>query len=211
MKAERRTAVGRNQVAQLRSKGWMPAVVYGEGGENISIAISEWELDRHVKFHHKVYTLDIEGSSETALLQDVAWHTLTDRPMHADFMRIDLDKPIESDLEVTLVGHAAGLSKGGALVKDQLVLRIKCLPTAMPEGFEHDISRLEIEDRVTVGDLEQPEGVEFLTPAETSVCHVIKAVVAVEEPEAGEGADAGGDGADGDGGDATPPGPDSGS
>ena len=61
MKAERRTALGRNQVAALRADGWMPAVVYGEGKESLSIAISEWELDQHVKAHHKVFQLDIAG------------------------------------------------------------------------------------------------------------------------------------------------------
>ena len=68
MKAERRTALGRNQVAQLRSQGWMPAVVYGDGKESTSIAISEWELDQHVKGHHRVFMLDISGTPESAFM-----------------------------------------------------------------------------------------------------------------------------------------------
>ncbi|MCA8975798.1 MAG: 50S ribosomal protein L25, partial [Planctomycetes bacterium] len=185
MKAERRTAVGRNQVAQLRKQGWMPAVVYGDGGENISIAISEWELDQHVKAHHKVFALDIEGAEQSAFLQEVAWHTLTDRPLHADFKRIDLSQPIESELEVTLIGHPVGLGKGGALVKDNHVIHIRCLPTAMPEELEHDISKLEVEDRLVASQLNLPEGVELLSDPGMPLCHVARAVV-VESAAAGE-------------------------
>src|SRR6187549_4164670 len=96
MKAERRTAVGRNQVAQLRAQGWLPAVVYGDGKEAVSIAISEWELEQHVKAHHKVFQLEVGGAAEAALLQEVSWHAVSDRPVHADFKRIDLTKPIDT-------------------------------------------------------------------------------------------------------------------
>lgn len=190
MKAERRTARGRNQLAHLRKEGWMPAVIYGEKQEAVSIAISEWELDQHVKAHHKVFALDIAGTAETAFLQDVAWHTLTDRPLHADFKRIDLDKPIETQLEVTLIGHPAGLSKGGVLVKDQVLIEIRCLPAAMPEELECDVSKLEIEDHIRASELNLPDGVELLSAADMSICHVIKpsgqAETATAEGEEGE-------------------------
>src|SRR5262245_23296536 len=98
MKAERRTAKGKSRLAQLRSEGWMPAVVYGEGKETESIAISEWELDQHVKAHHRVFNIEISGASQAAFLQEVSWHSTSDRPLHADFKRIDLTKPIEADV-----------------------------------------------------------------------------------------------------------------
>jgi len=175
LKAARRTAIGRNQVVQLRKQGWMPAVVYGEGGETVAIAISEWELDQHVKSHHKVFALDIEGGKETAFLQQVAWHALNDRPLHADFKRIDLSKPIESTLEVTLIGHPVGLGKGGVLIKDHLTVQIRCLPAAMPEAVEHDISTLELHDSLLAAQLALPAAVELLSPHDLVICHVAKA------------------------------------
>lgn len=184
MKAERRTALGRNQVAQLRAQGWMPAVVYGEGKEAQSIAISEWELDQHVKAHHKVYRLDISGSPQAALLQEVSWHATTDRPVHADFKRIDLTKPIETEIEVTLVGHPAGLSKGGTLMKDHLVLKVRCLPTEIPDAVEHDVSKVELDEFVTADKIVLPKGVELLSPPSMTVCHVAKIVVQVAAPAA---------------------------
>jgi len=185
MKAERRTALGRNQVAQLRATGWMPAVVYGEGKEPLSISISEWELDQHVKAHHKVYQLDISGSAQAALLKEVSWHATSDRPVHADFKRIDLTKPIDTDLEVTLVGHPVGLGKGGSLVKDHVVLQVRCLPTELPEGVEYDVSKVDLDEFVTASQIVLPKGVTLLSSPTMPVCHVAKLVVqAVAAPAA---------------------------
>jgi large subunit ribosomal protein L25 len=176
MKAERRTALGRNQVSTLRQQGWLPAVVYGDGKEAESISISEWELDQHVKAHHKVFQLDIAGSPQAAFLQEVAWQATTDRPLHVDFKRIDLTKPIEVDVEVALAGHPVGLGKGGVLMKDHQVIKVRCLPTEIPEGLEHDVSKLDMDEYLTAGQVVLPQGVTLVTPAATPICHVAKFV-----------------------------------
>jgi large subunit ribosomal protein L25 len=176
MKAERRTALGRNRTAALRAQGWMPAVVYGEGQDPVSISISEWELEQHVKAHHRVFQLDIGGQSQAAFLQEIAWQATTDRPLHADFKRIDLNKPIEAEVEVATKGHPVGLSKGGTLIKDHMVVTVRCLPTAIPNSIEHDVSKLEIDDYVTAGQLALPAGVTLITTPNTPVCHVAKLV-----------------------------------
>lgn len=177
MKAERRTALGRNRTQALRAQGWMPAVVYGEGQEALSISISEWELEQHVKAHHRVFQLDIGGQAQAAFLQEIAWQATTDRPLHADFKRIDLNKPIDADVEVALAGHPVGLSKGGTLIKDHIHVKVRCLPTAIPDSVEYDVSKLEIDEYVTAGQLVLPAGVTLVTPAATPVCHVAKIVV----------------------------------
>lgn len=195
LKAERRTAKGRNQVNQLRKQGWTPAVVYGEGAQPEMISISEWEIEQHVKAHHKVFALEVSGQRQDAYLQEIAWDALTDRPQHVDFKRIDLTKPIEIEVEVTFSGHPVGLGKGGVLMKDHQVIRIKCLPTAIPDAIEHDITKLEIDDYVMAGQLVLPAGVTLVTAATTPVCHVAKLVVqeiaAPAAPAAGEAAPAG--------------------
>ena len=78
LKAEPRSALGRNQLRQLRSEGWMPAVVYGDGKEAESIAISEWELDQHMKHHHRVFQLEIGAAKQAAYLQDIKFDSLND-------------------------------------------------------------------------------------------------------------------------------------
>ena len=171
MKAERRSALGRNQIKKLREEGWMPAVIYGgEGKEPVSIQISEWELDQHIQKHHKVYNIEIDGQTESAWLQDVEWKATTDRPLHADFLRIDLDKAWESKVEVTLLGHAAGLSKGGALIKDNLIITISALPKDIPEGIEVDISKLDAGEAIRAKDLPLPDGVSLGVSEDLYIC-----------------------------------------
>jgi len=184
MKAERRTALGRNRVAQLRQQGWLPAVVYGDGKEPVSISISEWELEQHVKAHHRVFQLDIAGQPQAALLQEVTWANTTDHPVHVDFKRIDLTKPIDTEVEVALAGHPVGLGKGGTLMKDHMKVLIRCLPTAIPDSIEHDISKLEIDGYLTAGELKLPEGVTLVSAPTMPVCHVAKLVVQEVAPAA---------------------------
>lgn len=173
MKAERRSALGRNQIKKLRSEGWMPAVVYGgKGKEAQSIQVSEWELDQHVAKHHKVFSLEIDGQQDSVWLQDIAWKATTDRPLHADFLRIDLDQPWETDVEISLLGHPAGLSKGGVLIKDNLIIRISALPKDLPEGIEIDISKLDAGSSFRAKELPLPEGVSLAVDPDTYIVRV---------------------------------------
>ncbi|MDO8348700.1 MAG: 50S ribosomal protein L25 [Planctomycetota bacterium] len=183
MKAERRSALGRNQVVQLRQQGWMPAVVYGDGQENIAVQVSEWELVQHCKAHHKVFNLMIGGATQAAFLQDVAWHAISDRPIHADFKRIDLTKPIDADVEVTLTGHPVGIAQGGTLVKDHVLIKVRCLPTEIPELIEHDVTKMDLDQEVLASQIVLPAAVKLVTPPNTTVCHVAK-LVAQAVPEA---------------------------
>jgi large subunit ribosomal protein L25 len=193
MKAERRTALGRNRVAQLRAEGWLPAVVYGDGKEPVSIAISEWEIEQHIKAHHRIFQLEIAGTPQAAFLQAVTWANTTDHPTHVDFKRIDLTKPIEVEVAVALLGNPVGVSKGGALMKDHVQILIRCLPTAIPDAIEHDVSKLELDQHVSASDLKLPAGVTLVAPATTVICHVAKIVVAEAAPAAAEAAPAAGD------------------
>ena len=174
MKAEARTALGRNQLKNLREQGWMPAVVYGEKKAAESISISEWELEQHIKHHHKIFQLEYAGVTQHAMLQDIQFCALTDRPRHCDFLRIDLTKPIEVEVEVALVGHPVGASKGGMLMKDHAHVTVRCVPTSIPESIEFDISGLELEQSLHASELKMPAGVELASPPEFVICHVAK-------------------------------------
>lgn len=192
MKAERRSALGRNQVQGLRKEGWMPAVIYGDGQEAVSIQISEWELEQHLKKHHKVFNLDVGGTPVQTFLQDVAFKAINDRPLHADFLRIDFDKPLETVLEIALLGHPAGLSKGGTLIKDNLKVRVSGLPANLPESLEVNVSALQNGDVLRAKDLGLAEGTELAVDPELSICHV--AAPSAGKLAKAEGEDAAADG-----------------
>lgn len=192
LKGERRTALGRNQVNHLRAQGWLPAVVYGDNKESMSIAISEWELEQHIKHHHKVFQLDIDGTSQAAFLQDIQWDVITDHPVHVDFKRVDLTKPIAVEIEATFVGHPVGAGKGGTLIKDHAKFMVNCLPTAIPEVFEVDVSSLDLDHSILAKDLALPEGVTLAVAGDMVICHVAKLSGPAEPAPAAEAAPAAG-------------------
>ncbi len=174
MKAETRTAIGRNQLRALRAKGWTPAVVYGEKKDPLSISISEWELEQHIKKHHKVFRLEIDGKSQDAMLQDIQFDVLTDHPIHCDFIRVDLTKPIEVEVEVAFAGYAVGIGRGGTLVKDHALIKVRCVPTAIPESLEVTVDSLDLDMSICAREVALPAGVELVSDGDLVVCHVAK-------------------------------------
>jgi large subunit ribosomal protein L25 len=172
MKAASRSAIGRNQTQHLRKEGWLPAIVYGEKKEPVPISISEWEFEQHIKQHHKVYSLEIEGTRQDAFLQTIHFDSLTDRPLHADFLRIDLNKPMEVDVEINLLGHPVGLGKGGSLLRDNMKIKIRCLPAAIPENIEVAIGHLDTGQSLLAKDLKLGEGVELAAAPDLPICRV---------------------------------------
>ena len=174
MKAEPRTALGRNQLRALRAKGWTPAVVYGEKKDPLSISISEWELEQHIKKHHKVFRLEIDGKAQDAMLQDIQFDVITDHPVHCDFIRVDLTKPIEVEVEVAFAGYAVGIGRGGTLVKDHALIKVRCVPTAIPESLEVTVDSLDLDMSICAREVALPAGVELVSDGDLVVCHVAK-------------------------------------
>jgi large subunit ribosomal protein L25 len=110
--------------------------------------------------------------------------------LHIDFYQLFDDKKIAMDIPVRLVGNAIGVKLGGNLQRNKRKLRIKALPTNLPDYIEIDISELNIGDRVYITELEN-ENYEFLHPDNTVVCQVRRAraalVVETEDEEGEEG------------------------
>ena len=192
-----RTQRGKGVARSLRRSDQIPAVVYGGGGDALSLALSPKDL---VKALHSergantVLDLDVEGESTiSVLLCDYQLHPVSRSFLHADFLRISADSPVEIDVPLELVGKAKGVAAGGSLRKIYRTLPVSCLPAQIPVRIEHDVSELDIDAHVAVRDLTLPEGVSVrLPPAQT-----IAAVMAEKkvEAEASEGEEGGGEAA----------------
>ena len=131
-----------------------------------------------------------EKESYNAILQDIQFHPVSDKILHIDFYQLFDDKKISMDIPVKLNGNPIGVKLGGNLQRNKRKLRIKALPTNLPDNIEIDISELNIGDKVYITELFN-ENQEFLHPDNTVVCQVRRAraalVVEAEEGEAEEG------------------------
>jgi large subunit ribosomal protein L25 len=188
LQAELRDARGKGAGRKLRAKGRIPAVLYGLDKPNTSISVNAHELERLMATagSHAMISLRVGDADEHVMLRESQRDPVKSTLVHADFFRIDPNKPIDIEVPVMATGLAAGVREGGLL--EQLIRRIeiRCLPANMPSFLEIDVSNIAINHSLHVGEITAPGGVTFLTPAETAIFTVLppKLVEEVVEPAA---------------------------
>ena len=184
----KRESVGKSSSRLLRNAGQVPCVLYGGEGP-IHFSAPELAFSKLV-YTANAYTVVIafgEKESYNAILQDIQFHPVSDKILHIDFYQLFDDKKISMDIPVKVNGNPIGVKLGGNLQRNKRKLRIKALPTNLPDNIEIDISELNIGDKVYITELFN-ENYEFLHPDNTVVCQVRRARAAlVVETEEGEG------------------------
>ncbi len=191
--AEARDATGKGVARRLRAAGRIPAVVYGRGVESKVISIDPSALLRLLQSSgagiNTLVELRLDGAARTVLVKELQRDPVRGRPLHADFYLIELDKTVEVSVPIRLVGKAAGVEFGGILDHPLREIELECLPRAIPESVEVDVSALGVGDSIHVRDLVLPEGVQVRTDADQAVASVIAPSV-VEEPVAAKAVEA---------------------
>jgi large subunit ribosomal protein L25 len=179
----------KKELSTLRAGSRIPAVIYGGENPPVNIALSEREfMDARKKGGvNAILRLKHAKGEETVMVKELQRHPVTDRPVHADFQRISLTQKIDARVPLIVVGIATGVKDfGGMLAIDLRELRIKALPTKIPQNIEVDVTALGLHEALHVGDLKLPEGVEVVDDAKAVVVHVtIAKVEVVAEPVAG--------------------------
>ena len=186
----KRESVGKSASKALRNAGQIPCVLYGGDGP-MHFSAPELAFSKLV-YTSNAYTVVIafnEKETYSAVLQDIQFHPVTDKILHIDFYQLFDDKEIAMDIPVRLVGNSIGVKLGGNLQRNKRKLRIKALPTNLPDYIEIDITDLNIGERVYITELEN-ESYTFLHPDNTVVCQVRRARAAiVDEVESDEDED----------------------
>ena len=190
IKGSQRESVGKVATKALRNAGQVPCVIYG-GDTPMHFSAPELAFSKLVytsKAHTVVVALD-SGEKLEAVLQDIQFHPVTDRILHIDFYQLFSDKPIAMNIPVNIIGQSIGVKMGGNLQKNQRKLRIKALPTNLPDFIEIDITDLKIGERVYLREILN-DSYSFLQPESTVVCQIRRARAAlVEATLEGEGED----------------------
>lgn len=192
-------ATGKNESRRLRKQGLVPAVLYGEAKEPVSLSVDARVLHKILHSRMGVNTVfDIElagkGQRRPVMIKDYQLDPVTDRLSHADFIRIDAAHQVNVPVHVALKGVPTGVKLEGGLLEHPLrEVMVACLPKDIPAAIEVDVSGLHVNQFVRVGDLTLPSGVTALTDAQVVVCavHAPKAETpagGAETPEAGAAA-----------------------
>jgi large subunit ribosomal protein L25 len=200
--ASRRDGSGKGAARRLRTEGKIPAVAYGKDLPTQALAVGPEAIKSvlaSARGRNTVVTLDVDGKAGlTVLLSDFQYHPLTRQLLHADFVQIHLDQPVNVEVPLELTGKAVGVVAGGTLRQVFRKLPIRCLPGQIPVKIVYDVTELGLDGHVPVKDLTLPEGVSVRLPAEQTVASVVTEIIRAEEetaPAAGAAAAAAAPGA----------------
>lgn len=190
--ANRRSEGGKGASHRLRGQGQIPAVAYGKQLPAQSLAVSPDALKAvfaSAYGNNNVIELDVDGKDKlTVLLRDYQYHPVSRRLLHADFVQIHLDQPVDVDVPLELTGKPAGVIQGGILRQVFRKLPIRALPKDIPVKITHDVTALELDGHVATKDLSLPAGVSVRLPAEQTVAAIVTEVVRAEEAAPAAGA-----------------------
>ena len=163
--AETRDRAGKGASRVLRREGRVPAVVYGGNEEPLTIHVEEKELRRQLgtgHFFNSVVEVEVGGKKLRTLPKDVAFHPVTERPLHADFLRISKDAKVHVNVPVVFINEEAspGLKKGGVLNIVRHDLDLICEADKIPDDITIDVTGLEIGDSIHINQITLPKGTE---------------------------------------------------
>jgi large subunit ribosomal protein L25 len=175
--AKVRSQAGKSAARRLRHEGHIPAVAYGKELPTVAIAVPPKGLSEILKSElgqNSVVELAVEGGKKiTVLLREYTVHPVSRELLHADFVEIKLDKPVDVEVPFVCKGKAAGVVLGGILRQVYRRLPIRCLPEKIPTLIEHDVTPLNLGDHVKTSDLKLPEGVSVRLPADQTVAGIV--------------------------------------
>lgn len=166
-----RTNVGKVNAKAVREKGNVPCVIYG-GTEQIHFE-ADIRAFKPVIFtpNAHIVEIDLGGKVYKTVLQEAQYHKINDKLIHADFLEIMEGKPVTANIPVVLTGQSDGVKKGGKLVLKMRKLKVRGIAAQLPDAIEVSISKLDIGDSVSVGDI-KIEGATLLNAKNVSVVSV---------------------------------------
>ena len=169
--------LGTRPSRRLRGDGQLPGVVYGQGIDPVAVQVSYLELRDALKGEaglNTVFTLDVDGDQATVIVRDIQRDPIKRTVTHADFMRISEDSKVKGTEFVGLVGRASKvIDNGGMIEQKRHNLLVLVAPNSIPHQIEVDITDMDMEHRLAVGELVMPEGVVSLIDANLTVAATV--------------------------------------
>ncbi len=164
--AKGRDLSGKTAARAERRNGNVPAVVYGGAAAPQSIVLNHNEVVKHLS-HEAVYShvldLNIDGKAEKAILKGVQRHPAKPQVLHMDFVRVDETHSLKVNVPLHFINEdvCEGVKMGGVVTHAMVDVEVSCLPSALPEFIEVDLSGMALGDSVHLSNLVLPEGVEI--------------------------------------------------
>ncbi|MCW3012448.1 MAG: ribosomal rRNA E-loop binding protein Ctc/L25/TL5 [Solirubrobacterales bacterium] len=149
---------------RLRRAGSVPGVLYGLDRENLTFSVDALELRHALAARGAVLEVDLDGQTTNAVVKQSQVHPVRGEITHIDLVRVDVNKPIEAQVTIVLVGSddSPGVKEGGILEQPTREVTVEALPNDIPEAIEYDASTAEMNDTVFLDGLTAPAGVTLI-------------------------------------------------
>jgi large subunit ribosomal protein L25 len=185
-----RTERGTTQCRRLRAQGQIPCNVYGHKQDPVMLTAAIDAL-KPVTLGHRIVMLEVNGSSEQALVKSVQYDGLGSDLLHVDFVRIDATERMRVKVPIHLKGTPPGVIAGGIVEQPLRELEVECVASDLPEFIDVKIGHLELNASIHVSDLtDLPPGITILNHPESVVVHIGMAMIEEIAPAVPAGTEA---------------------
>lgn len=158
--AEKREALGTRVSRRFRKSGKIPAVLARKGEDPVHLLVDAKEFLQLVKKRARIINLNHPAGKDKVFIKEVQYDHLDEHAIHVDFTRIAMDQLLTIEVPLLLKGKPVGVTdEGGVLDQYVKVLKIQCLPDAIPDHVEQDVTNLKKDVKFQVKDLVLPAGV----------------------------------------------------
>jgi len=188
LKAIKRENASSGSTNKLRATGFIPAILYGGKNPNQKISIEKKDVTNIINsdtFLSKVLELDIEGKKEKVLPRDVAYHVMSEEPIHIDFMRVVSGKKIVLEIPVKFINHpdSPGLKRGGVLNIVRRKVELRCPAENIPNDITIDLTGTDIGTSLKISSVKLEENVVPTITDRDFVIATVAAPTVIKEPE----------------------------
>ena len=159
-----RNSTGKGSARAARRAGRIPAIIFGNKKETISIDIEEREYKKIMNqsgIFSRLLDLSIDGKSNLVLTRDIQFHPVSENPLHVDFLRIGKGSNINVSVPVSFINEelSPGLKTGGVLNTVRFELELMCPADSIPEKIEISLEGLVVGDSIKISSVNLPDGV----------------------------------------------------
>jgi large subunit ribosomal protein L25 len=182
-----RPTLGSRANKRLRDKGLIPGVIYGHKQAVLPITLPKKETVNHLNKGTHVFTLALDGSSETVLVKDVQYDHLGIEVLHVDFARVDLNERVTVTVPLELRGTPKGAAEGGVLQQVMSDIEIECVVTDIPDVVKFSVADLALDAVLHLKDIPLPKGAKAVKDGE-SIVATVRAIVEAAPAAPAEGA-----------------------
>lgn len=161
--AEARDRAGKGASRALRREGRVPAVIYGNNEDPQMVHVEEKILNKLLHtghFFNSVVMVEVGGKKVRTLPKDVAFHPVSDRPLHADFLRVSEHATVHVNVPVSFVNEAAapGIKRGGVLNIVRHEVELICDAAEIPDDVQVDLTGFDVGDSIHISAVTLPRG-----------------------------------------------------